>query len=96
MPSFDYYNKKNIERIDLEEYSPISVVANFNANGKCIPVYIQVEENQERITFKVEKIHRTIEKFGVIQFDCSIRWHERMREISVYYLVSRSLWMVKK
>lgn len=96
MPAFSYYNSKDNKAADLNGYIPVSVVANFNTTGKFVPVYMQVDIEGERITYKIDSIRKTDNKFGAVVFYCLIIDGDNRKEVTLYYLVSRSIWAIKK
>lgn len=96
MPAFSYYHKNEKDQTDFNGYIPVSVVANFNVSGEFVPVYMQVLVNEERITYKIDGIKRIDNKLGAVVFDCFIKDGNYRKEITLYYLVSRSIWAIKK
>ncbi|HAU85140.1 MAG TPA: hypothetical protein DCW90_06455 [Lachnospiraceae bacterium] len=95
MPAFSYYSKTP-SVVDISGYTPVSVVANFNTEGKFIPVYVQIEEDYEKITIKIEQVKRAEDKMGVVQFDCTYKDGDYLKNITLYYIISKSTWAIKK
>ena len=90
-----YYTEKN-ENIDDSGYKPVAVIASFNVKGEFIPLHIQLEENNERITIKVDNVHRIVEKPAVIEYECYVTMNSRKKLIILYYFIRNHIWKIKK
>ena len=93
MPFFNKYESENTDELG---YTPVAVIASFNVKGEFIPLHIQIEENSERVTLKVDSVHRIVEKLAFIEYECYVTLNGKRKLIVLYYFIRDHVWKIKK
>ena len=91
-----FFNTHKSENIDYLGYTPVSVIASFNTKGEFIPLHVQIEENNERITLKVDSVHRIVDKIMIIEYECYVILNGKRKLIVLYYFIRDHIWKIKK
>ena len=91
-----FYKAQEESNFNTYGYTPVSVIASFNTKGDFIPLYIQTEENEERITLKVDSVHRIVEKLAYIEYECYVILNGRKKLITLHYFIRDHIWKMRR
>jgi hypothetical protein len=73
-------------------YKDICVIATFRTNGDIRPLYLEIEENNEKITYMIDEYSVTKRCFAAIdsmEFTCIL---ENKKEVILLYFVRKHQW----
>ena len=78
---------------------PVHVIANFNPLGKIKPLYIWIEDEEQKINrYKIEKIENIKEErysgMDMLLFSCTVLTGDYMKQIFIRYTVETHKWML--
>lgn len=93
MPFFNSHEPEDISTIG---HTPVAVIASFNTKGDFIPLHVQIEENNERVTLKVDNVHRVVKKYAFIEYECYVTLNGFSKLIILYYFIREHVWRIKK
>lgn len=88
-----YYNPKL--EIDFSQLKTVSVITNFNAEGRFKPEYFRViNPDQSETTFKIDTVKFTREYDNRILFCCVYTNNRRQCEIILIFYVLECCWVI--
>lgn len=92
---FNYYLNVPNFRTDLSKHHPVSVAANFAADGRFIPIYFRYEaEDCSRYTYKIEGIKSIKDKKDSISFCCYIVVEGIQQNLILTFYPKDCLWVL--
>jgi hypothetical protein len=92
---FNYYPTPQHKASDCSQQYPVSVIVNFAADGRFLPVYIQFEaEDCSRYTMKVDGIRYTKEKHDYFTFCCLITNQGIQHQVLLSFYVKDCKWVL--
>lgn len=88
-----HYNTKPVT--DFTKLRTVSVIANFNTEGKFIPLYFRiVNPDQSEQTFKIDSVKFTREYDNRILFCCLFTNHNQQQEVNLTFYVMECVWTI--
>lgn len=95
MGAFGNYPAPKKFEVDYTKNHPVQVVANFNPEGKFIPIYFKyVDDDQSEYTYKIESIKYSREYKHHTSFCCVYINHGRKYEILLHFYVNECIWVL--
>lgn len=95
MPFFES-NNTNIN-IDYTNCFPVSVIANYNAEGKIMPVYLSITDLYENVfKIKIDNVQSTKDGNGYKTYCCTIHNKYRSQLINLRFYTMEHLWVLEK
>jgi hypothetical protein len=94
MPFFES-NEINY-KIDFSHCTPVSVISNFNPEGKILPIYIALTDLYNNTwKTKIDGVKYTKDKPGCISYCCVYTVGRFKREIMLTYYIKEHLWVME-
>jgi hypothetical protein len=93
MGAFGNYPTPHKFQIDFTRNRPVEVIANFNTEGKYIPIYFKyVTDDQEQHIYKIDAIKYSREYNHHTSFCCVYTNFGRKYEILLHFYVNECIW----
>lgn len=88
-----YFHKPHNEFVmDISNYMPVSVVANFSKSGAFIPEYFCVEIQNKLFKYKILSLKYERDYPGYKQFCCNYKNNNRLFEVLLLYHFKSHKW----
>lgn len=97
MGAFGNYHHNPKLETDFSQLRTVSVIANFNTNGKIRPEYFRlVNPDQSEETFKIDfiKYTRDYDNPSRILFCCLYKNYGRQFEVGLMFYVMECIWTI--
>ena len=95
MGAFGNYSYSPKPVTDFTKLKTVSVIANFNTEGKFIPVYFRtIHPDQSEKTIKIDAVKFTRDKGNCISFYCLFNNHGRQQEVILTFYVMECIWTI--
>lgn len=95
MGAFGNYPHIEKPKIDFSQLNTVSVIANFNPEGKIKPEYFKfVNADQSEKTIKIDSIKYTKEYDNRISFCCIYTIYGKQREVMLTFYVAECIWVI--
>lgn len=96
MPFFQYTNSEKVN-IDYTKYSPVSVIAVFNADNKIKPLYVSLEDLYGNIfKTKINTVKYTKDGKDCTTFCCLISCRNCQQQINLIFYTEKHIWVLEK
>jgi hypothetical protein len=95
MGAFGNYPYNPKPETDFSKLRTVSVIANFNTEGKFIPIYFRyVNPDESEQTIKIDAIKFTREKADRILFCCLFTNYGRQQEVILTFYIKECIWVI--
>lgn len=95
MGAFGNYSYNPKPETDFSKLKTVSVIANFNTEGKFIPVYFKyINPDKSEQTIKIDTVKFTRDKGDYISFCCLFTNHSRQQEVVLTFYVMECIWII--
>jgi hypothetical protein len=96
MGAFGNYPYNPKPETDFSKLRTVSVIANFNTEGKFIPIYFRlVNPDQSEDTIKIDAIRFIREKSDSILFCCLYTSYGRQQEVLLRFYIKECRWTIE-
>lgn len=94
-PVFGHHTDQS--RQSLLSGTPVNVIASFKQTGDFIPIYFQInDENEERFSYKINSVNFIKDKPGMRIFVCSFISNAKKYTITLLYDIKNARWLLIK
>lgn len=95
MGAFGNYSQPAKFEIDFTKNRPIDVIANFNPEGKFIPIYFKYEaEDQTIYKYKIDAIKYTKDNEQRTLFCCLYTNNRKQYELLLSFWINDHIWTI--
>jgi hypothetical protein len=96
MGAFGNYSYNPKPKIDFSKLNTVSVIVNFNAERKFVPIYFRyIYPDESEQTIKIDTIKFTKDKGDSISFRCLFTNHEMRQEVILTFYVAECVWIIE-
>ena len=77
---------------DYNHSQKVPVIASFSADGKIIPLYVQVTSGDERINLSVRVLSFEDHTGIIFEYLCEYEHNNRTKRMNLYYNIKEHTW----
>ena len=94
MPFFTPASPNNI---NIDYSKAVTVIANYNPEGKIIPVYVSLENDcGDIVKIKIDGVKYTKDDLGRISYCCLYTVGSRQRELMLTFYIDKHVWVLNR